>query len=83
MSLVVKVFDISAEVNSISIDDKQKNNILKIFTDLSEETHLITNCFLDLKSEDHKNSPIYHFNKEDNKVIFNYKKIADDLLKRM
>lgn len=60
MSLVVKVFDISAEVNSISIDDKQKNNILKIFTDLSEETHLITNCFLDLKSEDHKNSPIVY-----------------------
>lgn len=81
MSLVVKVFDISTEVSSNSIDDNQKRNILKIFDELSEETHLITNCFLDLELETYKDSPIYYFNEADDKVDFDYKKIADDLLK--
>lgn len=80
MKLIVKVFDISTEVKSNSIGDKQQKNILKIFDELSEETHLITNCFLNLESEIYKDSPIYHFNKAANKVNFNYKKIADDLL---
>lgn len=81
MSLVVKVFDISVEVKSNSIDDSQEKNILKIFDELSEETHLITNCFLDQESENYKDSPIYYFNESDNKVDFDYKKIAEDLLK--
>lgn len=81
MSLVIKVFDISTEVKSNSIDDNQEKNILKIFDELSKETHLITNCFLDLDSENYKDSPLYYFNETDNKVDFDYKKIADDLLK--
>jgi hypothetical protein len=80
MKLIIKVFDISTEVKSNSIDDKQQRNILKIFDEISEETHLITNCFLDIESETYKDSPIYQFNEEANKVNFDYKKIADDLL---
>lgn len=70
MSLVVKVFDISMEVKSNSIDDNQEKNILKIFDELSEETHLITNCFLNLEIENYKESPIYYVNEADNKVDF-------------
>lgn len=81
MSLVVKVFDISTEVKSNSIDDNQQKNILKIFDELSEETHLITNCFLDLGSETYLDSPIYYFNESLDKVEFDYKRIAEDLLK--
>ncbi|WP_313757898.1 hypothetical protein [Tissierella sp.] len=81
MSLVVKVFDISTEVKSNSIDGNQQKNILKIFDELSEETHLITNCFLDLESETYLDSPIHYFNESLDKVEFDYKRIAEDLLK--
>jgi len=81
MKLIVKVFDISTEVKSNSIDDKQQKNILRIFDELSYETHLITNCFLDLGLETYKDSPIYHFNEAADKVNFDYKKIADNLLR--
>lgn len=80
MSLVVKVFDISTEVRPNSVDNNQEKNILKIFDELSQETHLITNCFLNIDSEAYKDSPIYYFNESDNKIDFDYKKIADDLL---
>lgn len=78
--MIVKVFDISTEVKADPIDDNQKENILKIFNELTEETHLVTNCFLNRESEDYKESPLYYFYENNAKEKFNYKNIADDLL---
>lgn len=80
MSLVIKVFDIDTEVTPNSIDENQQTNIMKIFDEVKKETHLITNCFLDLEVENYKNSPIYYFHESDDKVNFDYNKIANDLL---
>jgi len=80
MSYIVKVFDISVEVKENTIDEKQHSNILKIFEELSNETHLLTNCFLDITSESYRDSPIYYFNETANKDDFDYGKIANDLL---
>lgn len=77
----VNVFDISEEVIANEINEEQKRNILKIFNVLTKETHLITNCYLDTDSSDFEASPIYYFKESPNKTTFNYKKIADDLLK--
>lgn len=79
--MIVKVFDISSEVSANSIDDKQTKNILNIFDELTKETHLVTNCFLDHNSNSYKESPIYYFCECDDKNNFDYKRIADDLLK--
>ena len=76
----VKVFDISDRVFVNTIDDTQKNNILKIFAVITKETHLITNCYLDTSSSEHSKSPIYYFKEAPNKSEFDYKKIADDLM---
>lgn len=79
--MIVKVFDISSEVKANSINEKQTENILNIFDELTEETHLITNCFLDLTSDNYEESPIHYFCEYEDKDNFDYKKIADDLLK--
>lgn len=79
--LIVKVFDISDKVVSNSIDEIQEENILKIFGELTKESHLVTNCFLDTKSSDYIRSPIYYFKEASDKSNFDYKIIADDLLK--
>lgn len=78
--MIVKVFDIDTKVVSNSIDETQEKNILKIFDELTKETHLITNCFLDLRAPDHQSSPIFYFEESEDKENFDYKKIADDLL---
>ncbi|WP_129721413.1 hypothetical protein [Xylanivirga thermophila] len=77
----VKVFDISTEVIANVIDETQKNNILKIFEELTKESHLITNCFLNLELAGYDLSPIYYFNESENKSEFDYNRIAEDLLK--
>ena len=77
----IKVFDISDTINENKLDESQKQNILKIFEELTKETHLITNCYLDTMSEGYEKSPIYYFKENKNKDNFNYKQIADDLLK--
>lgn len=79
--MIVRVFDISDKVTVNDIDDSKKQNILKIFSELTKETHLITNCYLDTESTNHKSSPIYYFHTFSDKENFNYQKIADDLLK--
>lgn len=79
--MIIKVYDVSEEVTSNLIDDNQKENILNIFDTLTEETQLITNCFLDLRSIGYEESPIYYLNEDNNRDNFDYKKIADDLLK--
>lgn len=77
----VNVFDINEEVVANEINEEQKRNILKIFDVLTKETHLITNCYLDNDSPDYEKSPIYYFKESPDKTTFNYKRIADDLLK--
>ena len=47
MNYEIKVFDISDDVKTNEIDSSQCDNILKIFNELTKETHLVTNCFLD------------------------------------
>lgn len=81
METIVKVFDISTEVKANSLDDDQRDNIMKIFDELTKETHLITNCFLDKESEEYIQSPIYYFSESEEKDSFEYMKIAEDLLK--
>lgn len=79
--MIVKVFDISDEVVVNEIDDTQKSNIIKIFSELTKETHLITNCYLDIQSINYQTSPIYYFKETSDKKEFEYKRIAEDLLK--
>lgn len=79
--MILKVFDISDEVVVNEINEIQKNNIIKIFSELTKETHLITNCYLDTGSDTYKVSPIHYFKESFDKEAFNYKRIADDLLK--
>lgn len=52
-----------------------------MFNELGKETHLITNCYLNQEVDDYKESPIYYFNECDGKDQFNYKQIAEDLLR--
>lgn len=80
MESIIKVFDVTTEVHENTLDKIQEKNILKIFQELTRETHLVTNCFLDSASIDYKNSPIYYFNETPDKSTFNFKLIADDLL---
>lgn len=79
--MIVKVFDISDEVVINEINEMQKNNIIRIFSVLTEETHLITNCYLDRSSINYEVSPIHYFRGSTDKETFDYKRIADDLLK--
>ena len=81
MSWIVKVFDVSAEIEEKPVDDIQRNNILKIFDTLSSEPHLVTKCFLDTTVNSYKESPICYFSEAEGKESFNYEKIANDLLK--
>ena len=60
---------------------KTRGNILNLFNELGKETHLITNCYLNQGVDDYKESPIYYFNECDGKDQFNYKQIAEDLLR--
>ncbi len=78
--MIIKVFDVGEAVKTNSTDDTQKKNILKIFDELSKESHLITNCFLDLQADTHTQSPIYKFHVAEDKNNFDYKEIAEDLL---
>ena len=81
MTDIIKVFDIGTDVNENEIDEKQRKNILTLFNELGKETHLITNCYLNQEGDDYKESPIYYFNECDRKEQFNYKQIAEDLLR--
>ena len=81
MNDIIKVFDIGTVVNENELDKIQRKNILKIFGELTKESHLITNCYLDKNSDRYKDSPIYYFKECSNKNDFNYKRVADDLLK--
>lgn len=81
MNDIIKVFDIGTVVNENELDEIQRKNILKIFGELTKESHLITNCYLDKNSDRYKDSPIYYFKECSNKNDFNYKRVADDLLK--
>lgn len=81
MNDIIKVFDIGTDVKENEIDGKQRENILNLFNELSKETHLITNCYLNQEVDDYKESPIYYFNEFDGKDQFNYKQIAEDLLR--
>ena len=78
---MIKVFDIGTDVSENSIDEKQRKNILNLFAELDKETHLITNCYLNEDAQDYRESPIYYFNECDEKEHFDYKKIAEDLLR--
>ena len=80
MNYEIKVFDISDDVKTNEIDSSQCDNILKIFNELTKETHLVTNCFLDKDVEGFKNSPLYYFSESLDKKTFDYKRIAEDLL---
>lgn len=62
------------------VNANQRENILKIFEELTKETHLMTNCYLDRAASDYENSPMYYFN-ESSREESDFKKIADDLLK--
>ena len=81
MNDIIKVFDIGIDVNENELDEIQRENILKIFGELTKESHLITNCYLDTNLDKYEDSPIYYFKKCSNKNDFNYKRVADDLLK--
>lgn len=80
MNYEIKVFDISDDVKTNEIDSSQCDNILKIFNELTKETHLVTKCFLDKDVEGFKNSPLYYFSESLDKKTFDYKRIAEDLL---
>lgn len=81
MNDIIKVFDIGTDVTENEIDEKQRGNILNLFNELGKETHLITNCYLNQGGDDYEESPIYYFNECDGKDQFNYKQIAEDLLR--
>ena len=81
MNDIIKVFDIGTDVTENEIDGKQRKNILTLFNELGKETHLITNCYLYQEVDVYKESPIYYFNECDGKDQFNYKQIAEDLLR--
>lgn len=81
MDDIVKVFDIGTVVSENLIDKTQRKNVLSLFTELSKQTHLITNCYLNYDSDDYKESPIYYYSEFDEKEYFDYKKIAEDLLR--
>ena len=81
MDDIVKVFDIGTVVSENLIDKIQRKNVLSLFTELSKQTHLITNCYLNYDSDDYKESPIYYYSEFDEKEYFDYKKIAEDLLR--
>lgn len=81
MNDIIKVFDIGTDVTENEIDEKQRGNILNLFNELGKETHLITNCYLNQGGDDYDESPIYYFNECDGKDQFNYKQIAEDLLR--
>ncbi|QTJ56418.1 hypothetical protein [Dolosigranulum pigrum] len=76
----IQVFDISNKVDFIEINETQKNNIEKLFIELTEETHLITSCYLDTKTDNYKNSPIYSFKEATNKEKLDFEQVANDLL---
>ena len=81
MSGVIKVFDIGKDVNEKVIDKIQTKNIESLFAELGKETHLITKCYLNKKENGYKESPIYYFNECKAIGSFDYKRIADDLLR--
>ena len=81
MNYIIKVFYIGTDVTENEIDEKQRGNILNLFNELGKETHLITNCYLNQGGDDYEESPIYYFNECDGKDQFNYKQIAEDLLR--
>lgn len=81
MNYTIKVFDIGTDVNENELDALQRENILKIFEVLTKESHLITNCYLDTNSDIYEDSPIYYFKECRNKHDFDYKRVANDLLK--
>ena len=81
MNDIIKVFDIGTDVTENEIDEKQRGNILNLFNELGKETHLITNCYLNQGGDDYEESPIYYFNECEGKDQFNYKQIAEDLLR--
>lgn len=81
MTEIIEVFDIGTEVNVNLIEEKQRANILDLFAELGKETHLITNCYLNQELEIYKESPIYYFYEAEDKEKFDYKRIAEDLLK--
>lgn len=76
----IKVFDISDKITENGLDGSQKQNILKIFEELTKERDLITHCYLDVNSESYKSSPIYYFKECEDKENFDFKRIAEDLL---
>ncbi len=80
METTVKVFDISTKVKAIDLNTEQRKNILNIFDNLTLETHLTTKCFLDTRIEGFESSPIYYYTKSNDKSIFDFKRIAADLL---
>ena len=41
MTDIIKVFDIGTDVNENELDEIQRENILKIFGELTKESHLI------------------------------------------
>lgn len=79
--MIIKSFDIDTEVKTNKLNQEQENNIKKIFDELTKESHLITNCYLDSDSENYKESPIYLFSNAENKEEFDYRLIAEKLLK--
>ena len=83
MSGVIKVFDIGKDVKEKVIDKIQTKNIESLFAELGKETHLITKCYLNINKKEigYKESPIYYFNECKVKGSFDYKRIADDLLR--
>ncbi|WP_296129792.1 hypothetical protein [uncultured Anaerococcus sp.] len=79
--MIIKVFDIGDCVNEELINETQKSNIVNIFDILTRESHLITNCYLEITSSKGKESPIYYYKECINKNTFDYTKIARDLLR--
>lgn len=77
----INVFDITDTVTENRLDESQKQNILKIFEELTKERDLITHCYLDVNTEYYQSSPIYYFKESNNKENFDFKRIAEDLLK--
>ena len=66
----IKVFDISDKITENTLDESQKQNILKIFEELTKKRDLITHCYIDVNSESYKSSPIYYFKECENKENF-------------
>lgn len=79
MEDIIKVFDIGEAVTENSINGSQRANIEKLFNEFSKETHLITNCILNVENGECETSPLYYYNECQDKQSFDYSRIANDL----